>query len=183
MYHCCFFIHEDFKDKKHVFRRIIMETRDVMNLPWKKVTDWSELSASNEGRWGDYFVCATDVDVFVQNIYRDFARKTNIPFNELKPILEAENSAFYSLKEKLFKAYTGYSRTHARLRELENTLRIPDISNIKETVREDDVSKCLKLFNGLSDIEKTMFLQKIGKINIKVERCAVDVDTEETSIN
>ena len=146
-----------------------METRDVMNLPWKKVTDWSELSKSLEGRLGDYFVCATDVDVFVQNIYKDIARKTNIPFNELKPILETENSAFYSLKERLFKNHEGYCRKHARLIELENMLRIPDISNIHENVLEDDVSKCLKLFNGLSDTEKTMFLQKIGKINIKVE--------------
>ena len=43
------------------------------------------------------------MNVFVENIFRDIARKTRIPYEDLEPILKAENSAFYTLKEKLFK--------------------------------------------------------------------------------
>lgn len=157
-----------------------MEPKDVIGLPWKKVTDWSELSASHEDVWGRYFVCETDVNVFVENIYRDISHKLNIPCEQLKPILMTENDAFYTLKERLFKAYTGYGKSNTRLIELQNTLRIPDISNVETAVTADNVSICLKLFEDLSDIEKTIFLQKIGKISIKVERFAVQ--TEETTV-
>ena len=157
-----------------------MEAKDVTSLSWKKVTDWSELSATNENCWGDRFVSATDVDVFVENVYRDIARQLNIPYEQLKPILMAENGAFNTLKERLFKAYTGYATKNAQLIELENTLRVPDISKIENIVTEDKVSICFKLFEELSDIEKTVFLQRIGKINVKIERFAVQ--TEETVV-
>lgn len=154
-----------------------MEAKDVIGLPWKKVSDWSELSASNEDFWGNYFVCSTDVNIFVENIYRDISRKLNISYEQLKPILMAENEAFYTLKERLFKVYIGYSKNNTQLIELQNTLRVPDISNVETA---DNVSICLKLFEDLSDIEKTIFLQKIGKIRIKVECFAVQ--TEETTV-
>ena len=154
-----------------------MEAKDVISLPWKKVTDWSELSASSEDCWGKYYVCATDVDIFVENIYRNISRKLNIHYEELKPILMAENGAFYTLKNRLFKAYSGYGKSNTRLMELQNTLRVPDISNIEDAVTADNVSICLKLFKELSDIEKMVFLQKIGKINVKIERFAVQEET------
>lgn len=157
-----------------------MEVKDVTSLPWKKVTDWSELSASNEYWLGDRFVCATDVNVFVENVYRDISRKLNIPYEQLKPILKDENEAFYTLKERLFKACFRYGKKDSLLIELENTLRVPDISNIENAVIEDKVGICFKLFEELSDIEKTIFLQKIGKINVKIERFAVQ--TEETVV-
>ena len=158
-----------------------MEVKDVTSLPWKKVTDWSELSASNVDWLGDRFVCATDVNVFVENVYRDIARQLNIPYEQLKTILKAENGAFYTLKERLFKACSGYGKKNSQLIELENTLRVPDISNIENVVTENKVSVCFKLFEELSDIEKMIFLQKIGKINVKIERFAVQ--TEETVVD
>lgn len=157
-----------------------MEEKDVTSLSWKKVTDWSELSATYENRWGECFVSETDVDVFVENVYRDIARQLNIPYEQLKPILTAENGAFNTLKKRLFKAYTGYAKKNAQLIELENTLRVPDISKIENIVTEDKVSICFKLFEELSDIEKMVFLQKIGKINVKIERFATQ--TEETVV-
>lgn len=155
-----------------------MEAKDVMSLPWKKVTDWSDLSASDEDRWsGKYFIGEADVDVFVENVFREIARKLNIPYEHLKPILVAENEAFYSLKGKIYKTCTGYDRKHTRLAELQNILRVPDISNIEDAVTVDNVSACLKLFEGLSNIEKMVFFQKIGKINVKIEY--FEVQTEE----
>lgn len=165
------------KSKQQNLRRTIMEAKDVLSLPWKKVTDWSELSESYKDSWYEkYFVCAEDVNVFIENVYRDIARKLNIPYEQLEPILKAENEAFYSLEEKLFKINSGYGRTNKRLIELQNTLRVPDTSNIEDTVTADNVSVCLKLFEGLSNIEKMVFLQKIGKINVKIEHFAVQAE-------
>ena len=42
-----------------------MEAKDVTRLPWKKVTDWSELSTSEEGFFRrNLFVTATDISIF-----------------------------------------------------------------------------------------------------------------------
>ena len=160
-----------------------MEAKDVMNLPWKKVTDWSELSASQRGRRDNckYYVSSLDVNVFVENVFRDIARKLSIPYEGLKPILQSENVAFYTLENELFAYCSGYGRENTRLIELENTLRVPDVSNIENAVTKNNVSACVELFNGLSDIEKAVFLQKIGKINIKIERFANE--TEEITVD
>lgn len=158
-----------------------MEAKDVTSLPWKKVTDWSELSASYENWLFGCYVTETDVNVFVENVYRDISRQLNIPYEQLKPILTVENEAFNTLKKQLFKnGKTVFYKKDTKLIELENTLRVPDISNI-ENVVEDKVSICFKLFEELSDIEKTVFLQRIGKINVKIECFAVH--TEETTVD
>ena len=153
-----------------------MEVKDVMDLPWKHVTNWSELCASHEGRRGGYFVCVKDVDVFVTNLYRDIARKLNIPYEQLKEVLEVENEAFYSLKKQLFNANTGYGKYHDCLITLQRTLRVPDTSNIEDYVIMDKVSTCSKIFHELSDVEKIAFLQKIGKINVKIEYSALHAE-------
>ena len=153
-----------------------MEAKDVKNLPWKQVTDWSGLSASNENQIGESFVCKADVDLFVENVYRDIARQLNIPYEQLQPILVAENEPFNSLEARLFKAYIGYGRKQPKLIELEGMLRIPDISKVEEDVATDNVSACLKMFEGLSNIGKMLFLEKIGKISVKIEHYAVQED-------
>lgn len=138
-----------------------MEAKDVRNLLWERVTDWSELSASASG-WFACCVCETDVDIFVENIYRDISRKLQISYEQLEPVLKSENEAFYSLKQKLFGACSKYGRGEIQLLELQNTLRVPICT-------QDKVSLCYNLFEELSDIEKTVFLQKIGKVEWKAE--------------
>ena len=156
-----------------------MEAKDVLSLPWKKVTDFSDLSETYVDLVGDSYVCKTDVDVFIKNIYRDISRKLNIPYEDLNPILTAENNAFYKLKKQLFKKYNGFSRDSTRLVKLLNTLRVPDISNVEISVTANNVSVCLKMFESLTDMEKTLFLQKIGKIDIKVEHFPTQTATVE----
>lgn len=157
-----------------------MEAKDVMNLPWKKVTDWSELSATEYILFGECFVCEADVNIFVENVFRDIARKLNIQYEQLKPILEDENKAFYLLKKRIYNKHDGFGRNHTWLAELKNTLRVPDVSNIENAVTVDTVSACLKQFENLSDTEKIEFLCKIGMYNVKIEH--LPVQPEETTV-
>ena len=154
-----------------------MEAKDVITLPWKKVKNWSELPASED--YGSiYYVCETDVDIFVENIYRDISRKLNISYEELRPILVEENKAFYELKSKLFKSFI-YTKHYSKLKELKRTLRVPDIEyigNVESDASTDKVGSCVKLFEELSDVEKAIFLQKIGEISINVESTAFPVE-------
>lgn len=158
-----------------------MEAKDVKSLSWRKVTDWSELSESYIGFLGLRYVCETDVNVFVENVFRDIARKLGIPYEQLKPVLQDENSSFYTLKKRLFAAYPGLDKMSTCLIELEDTLRVPDIIGVKNVVSDDNVSNCLKMFEELSNIEKMVFLQKIGKINVKIEYFAVQ--EEESAVD
>ncbi len=145
-----------------------MEAKDVLELPWKKLKDWSDLSASYKDRWGVFYVCETDVDVFVENVYRDISRQLKISYTQLEPVLQKENEAFGTLKRRLFKNDNVYGKEAARLLSLEKILRVPDI------VAKNKVTTCFRLFEELSDIEKVAFLEKIGKVNVQISYSAAE---------
>ena len=111
----------------------------------------------------------SDVENFVENVFKDLARKLNIPYTELEPILIEENSAFYSTKDRLFKKYKGLSKTNLRLLELEKMLKIPEVTTVPDNVSQSNVDKILTDFFALSDIEKIEVLQRIGTVSVKVE--------------
>lgn len=173
-----------FETKKYTFlevsnlqdnlRRSIMDAKDVKKLPWKKLTDWTELPATSATNHEENFVNEMDMNIFLENVYRDISRQLNISYERLLPILKEENEAFYNLKCCLFDKYgIAYRKDDVQLLELKNTLRVPDISSIPKY----KVSICLKMFEDLSDMEKIEFLQKIGKINVKIECLSVQAET------
>ena len=57
-------------------------------------------------------------------------------------------------------------RSYLKLIKLQNALIVPDTDFIGNKVQ-----RCERLFIELSDAEKLEFLNKIGKINIKIEYC------------
>lgn len=145
-----------------------MEATDVRGLLWDSVksVNWN-LIGTQEDTSGKVGVGEKDIDILVENIYRDVSRKLDIPFEEIQPVLESENKPFYRLKDKLFKQYNIYGKINQiyderdqRLKALQKTLRVP----IK-----DDVCRCYELFNQLSEVDKIKFLNKIGKIKVKVD--------------
>ena len=146
-----------------------MYANEVKNLKWVSVSDWSELTMTHFNTWGTAFVGKSDVESFVENVFKDVARKLNIPYTELEPILREENSAFYSTKDRLFKNYNGVSKTHSRLVELEKMLRIPDVTTVPDNVSQSNVDKFLTDFSALSDREKLEILQRLGTVSVKVE--------------
>lgn len=146
-----------------------MYANDVKNLKWVPVSDWSELTMTNINSWGTAFVGNSDVESFVQNVFKDVARRLNILYTELEPILKEENSAFYSTKNRLFMQFGGVSKTHDRLLELEKMLRIPDVTTVPENVDQSKVDKFLTDFSALTDREKLEVLQRLGTVSVKVE--------------
>ena len=148
-----------------------MEAKDVLQLPWKKVTDWSGLTATCKGR--HFAICEDDLDTFVDFIFSDISRKLQIPYDQLYPILEEENRRFYSLKEDLFfedyRKHNGIDDelSYLKLMKLQNALVVPDT----DFITGNKVNRCERLFKELSDVEKLEFLNKIGKINVKIEYC------------
>lgn len=146
-----------------------MYANEVKNLKWVPVSDWSELTMTNFNSWDTAFVGKSDVESFVENAFKDVARRLNIPYTELEPILKEENSAFYSTKDRLFKQFSGVSKTHSRLLELEKMLRIPDVTTVPDNADQSKVDKFLTDFSALTDREKLEVLQRLGTVSVKVE--------------
>lgn len=140
-----------------------MELKDVKNLPWKHVTDWSKISTRYSSYFNDYYIYQADIDAFVENVYRDIANTLSIPYELLYPILKQKNQAFYAFKKNKFKYHKRYQRDEKCLIELFNMLKVPEIRKNNETVT-DNVTKCLGIFKELSDSEKIVFLQEIGNL-------------------
>lgn len=147
-----------------------MHANEVRNLKWVPVTDWSELTMTYYDTRDDvFFVGKLDVESFVENIFKDIARKLNISYAELKPVLQEENSAFYSTNYRLFKEFYGVSNTFPHLLELEKMLRIPDVTTAPDNITQSNVEKFLTDFSALSDIEKLEVLKRLGTVSVKVE--------------
>lgn len=157
-----------------------MEAKEVRNLPWKEVEDWSALCMTGKtvNFWGHTvkrYVTQEDVDIFVSRIFNDIAKKLKIPYEDLKPILDSENGPFYAMEGRIFEICYGLLPNGRRLRALQRTLRIPDVSALDQTDSADKVGACVKQFEELSDLEKVIFLERIGKVSVKVETCAKGV--------
>lgn len=137
-----------------------MKAEDLLSLPWKHVEDWSDLYATAEdARFIACEVREADVDHFVDWICEQIAQKTKIPEDEVAEVLKRKNREFYSLKEKLFpSAYYSFKKNDEELIELERALMIP---RIKDT--EDNLSRCIKLYDSLTFEEKWLFRLNVGK--------------------
>lgn len=146
-----------------------MYANEVKNLNLVPVLDWSELSMTHFNQRSEAFVGQADVDSFVENVFKEVARKLNIPYTELEPILKEENSAFYSTKGRVFKQYSGVSKVHLRLLELEKMLKIPDVTSVPDITTQSNVEKFLADFSALNDREKLEILQRLGTVSVKVE--------------
>ena len=157
-----------------------MEAKDVRNLPWETVTDWSKLSATDQDIFGNFYITKKDLDSFVTNVFRNISHKLHCPHEELLPILEEENEAFYTIYKEYFHDHCSFSlcRQEHLLKAFKNALRVPDTSGIEKPITKSNVDSCLQLFENLSDMEKIIFLQKIGKINVKVEYATVPTGKE-----
>ena len=94
-----------------------MQANEIKNLKWIPVTDWSKLTAIEFDFWGDSFVGNGDIKNFVDNVFKDVARKLNISYKELGQILKEEISAFFSSKCIIFHHYSGLNKKSSHLVE------------------------------------------------------------------
>ena len=107
--------------------------------------------------------------MFVENVFRNIARKLNISYADLESILREENSAFYSTMYRLFKNYyNGVSKNDSQLVEVEKLLRIPDVTSVSAHIKSN-VDKMMNDFSILTDTEKLELLQRLGIISITIK--------------
>lgn len=146
-----------------------METRDVMNdFVWKSVA-WSGLQATCRMSNGEYWVDYSDLCDFMENSYREIARNLNLPYEEFKAMANEINKEFISRATAMFCDFPSYQKENKELQNLEKMFLCPDISGLIIANKDNKVSVACALFNSMSDLEKTVFLQYLEKIKITIE--------------
>lgn len=131
-----------------------MKPEEVRNLNWVKVEDWGEITATYEEK-GERYITNNDIIAFVENIFREVARKLDIPAKKLLPIMQDENNAFFQIKSDIFADYDAVGPESKEFLELKKLLRVPDIyfSDKNKTTVENLIDE----FNKLSDEDKEEF--------------------------
>ena len=133
-----------------------MNAKGISKLNWVPVTDWNELAQTYFDFWGTPFVSKTDIEIFIENIFRDIARKLNLSYNDINKIQKEENSAFYKTMKSLFQNFFSYFNKNVHsLLALEKMLRVPAVDSIKNNY----VEKILHEFSLLKDTEKIEVLK------------------------
>ncbi len=145
-----------------------MNAEKVKELKWIPVKDWHTLPCSCNGLYS-YQVTKRDCEDFVENLIRMVARKLNIKYEELAPIIKEENTAFYNYMNRIFYSNYCFKYDSLALNILKKMLWMPDITNISDTFNESPVDKIINDFNSLSDDEKFQVLKRLSKVSIKVE--------------
>ena len=146
-----------------------MDLKDVKSMKWTRVPDWRGLSASCAYSFG-VFVTKIDIDNFVESIFWDVARRLNIPYTELEPILKEENSDFYVSKERLFDNHSiGVKKDDLTLLKTQRMLKIPDVTILGYDDDRTEVERILEAFAALSDIEKLQVLERLGTVKVEYQ--------------
>ncbi len=143
-----------------------MNAKDIRKLNWVLVTDWSELTQTYFTLFGESYVQKTDIEIFIENIFKDIARKLNLSYNDINRIQKEENSAFYKTMKSLFQdLFSYFNKYDPSLLALEKMLRVPDVDSIKN----NDVEKILHEFSLLKDTEKIEVLKRLELISVKIK--------------
>lgn len=142
-----------------------MEAKDIRKLNWVPVTDWKELTQTYFNFRNGKYVQKGDIESFIENICRDIARKLNISYTDIFPILKEENSAFYGTMKRIFDENIYYGIADNSLTELKQLLRVPDV----ESIKDNSVEKVLNDFSLLKDTEKIEVLKRLKLVSVKVE--------------
>ena len=146
-----------------------MKPEEVRNLNWVKVEDWGEITATYDNM-GTRLITNNDIIAFVENIFRDVARKLDIPAKKLLPIMQDENNAFFQIKSDIFAIYEAVGPESEEFLELKKLLRVPEIYFSDE--KKITVDTLIDEFNKLSDEDKEKVVDALNsqiKKNLRLD--------------
>lgn len=136
-----------------------MKPEEVRNLNWVKVEDWGEITATYEDRNGS-LISENDIIAFVENIFRDVARKLDIPAKKVLPIMKAENNAFFQIKAEIFSNYEAIGSQSEEFLGLKKLLRVPDVYFSDK--RKITLDTLIEEINKLSDEDKKKIIDALS---------------------
>ena len=144
-----------------------MDAKQIRQLEWSNFTDWEDISRTNKGEMGGLYISKSDIENFVENIFREVARQLNIDYSEIEPILIEENSAFFKAVDAAYGSYKGLGKEAEPFSSIKKMLRIPTVSSVQK--KECNVEKILKDFETLTEVEKVEVLERLKLISVHIK--------------
>jgi len=150
-----------------------MKAEDVRNLKWIQLKNWDDITMTNYNDEGKRFISEKDLDIFVENVFKDICRTLNISIEELLPILKEENKSFYEAKSIHYSKYTGFTQAAEEFKEMKKLFKIPDVKTVPMIPKSDSEitdEKIVRFFTSLSNDRKTELLNELKKLVIENQK-------------
>ena len=126
----------------------------LRDLHWGIVEDWSRLCPSKIGVMATEYITKEDIFRFYDLVVREIARQVGQPYEDVKTIIDDENTPFIEYVEQIFKKKKMYERETAQIRKLRLILLVPQA--------DATLKSMLRLYWYLTDEQKREFKNAIG---------------------
>lgn len=146
-----------------------MNAQEIRNLKWVKLEESEEYEnwkllprrTINEKSYIENAL----LDIYLDDVYKQIARKLNISFKDLSTIIKEENSSFYTLKKEIFIRSTSRIGTDDGAWDLlKSYLMIPDVNSVPMIPRTDvklDVKVLIDYISVLASEERKQLAESL----------------------
>lgn len=146
-----------------------MNAQEIRNLKWVKLEELEEYEnwkllprrTINEKSYIENAL----LDIYLDDVYKQIARKLNISFKDLSTIIKEENSSFYTLKKEIFIRSTSRIGTDDGAWDLlKSYLMIPDVNSVPMIPRTDvklDVKVLMNYISVLASEERKQLAESL----------------------
>ena len=101
-----------------------MDANKLLTLKWVPVDSWKELNTTGISKK----IEKVDVVNFIEIKMHEISYELQIPYTEVKSIVESENKTFFLKLKKIFKG-TTLKKNDATLVQVLSLLKLPDVSS------------------------------------------------------
>ena len=137
----------------------------LITCKWELCTEWGNMRGTGDSPEYDMSYTETDVDNFVEIMFRKVAEKLDVKYETIKDVLYGRNITFFELKARIFNDYDSLSSSDEDLKKLRAELKIPVTNNLELDSR---ANRFISEFMELDIQDKIEVLDKFGKIRIKI---------------
>lgn len=147
-----------------------MKVEDIRNLNWVKLEeteeykDWKNLPKRNIA--GKLHVQSALIEVYLEEVYMQIARKLNISYRELSKMIKEENLAFYTLKKEMFQGKSLIEIEDGAWKLVKSYLMIPDVNSVPMIPKTDNkigLKELIQYVSVLSNEEKKELAQILNQ--------------------
>lgn len=151
-----------------------MKAEDIRNLNWVKLEDTEEYkdwkNLPKRQIVGMLHIHSGMLEIYLEEVYRQIARKLDISFFELSKIIKEENSAFYTLEKEIFRGKSIIEVQDESWKFLKSFLMIPDVNSVPMIPKSDNeigLKELIQYVSVLPNEEKKELAQSLKQFEEK----------------
>lgn len=133
---------------------------------WLKVERWKEMRCSNPyDEYLDNEYTESDLDNFVEILFREFAEAIKVRYSIVKDILYGHNTPFFEEKARYFSEYSAICPSEDTFKSLTNKLFLPSTYGLD---KQSNVQAFLDSFAELELKDKVEILDRLSTAKLEL---------------